>query len=186
VAVLPIDWSIFRNRFPAGAEPPALANFFREEGTVSSNAPGRGRYLEELKRAPSSERRALLTAYLQERIAEVLRMDAAHLPPMDQGFADMGLDSLMALELKTRLEFDLGISLSATMVFNYPTIESFGENLFRNVLGLDENTTSSSFDPREKAQPKPIEEDLAELNEIRKSSDEELAALIAQEYDANQ
>jgi hypothetical protein len=38
----------------------------------------------------------------------------------------MGLDSLMAIELRNRLEAEVGLTLSATMAWNYPTIQKLG------------------------------------------------------------
>jgi acyl carrier protein len=46
---------------------------------------------------------------------------------LDQGFFDMGFDSLMGLELKHRLEAAMGISLPATLVLNYPTVRDLAE-----------------------------------------------------------
>jgi hypothetical protein len=41
----------------------------------------------------------------------------------------MGLDSLMTLDLRNRLEASLGLSLSATLVWNYPTVATLTEYL---------------------------------------------------------
>jgi acyl transferase domain-containing protein len=184
VAVLPVDWSILKSQFPAGGEPSALADLLREEQAASAASDDHPRYLEELERAPVGERRAMLTTYLQQRVAEVIGMAPPQLPSLDQGFADMGLDSLMGLELKTRIEFDLRVSLSPTMVFNYPTIESLG-GLLHNVLKLDMGTTSLPPDTQKPSDSKLDESDRTTLQEILQSSDEELAALIAHEYVAN-
>jgi len=41
----------------------------------------------------------------------------------------LGLDSLMALELRNRLEADLGLKLSATLVWNHPTVTALVPHL---------------------------------------------------------
>ncbi|MEW6735629.1 MAG: MupA/Atu3671 family FMN-dependent luciferase-like monooxygenase, partial [Acidobacteriota bacterium] len=57
------------------------------------------------------ERQALLANYLQEKAASLLRTTPSNL---DLSHPLSGLDSLMAIELKNRLESDLEINLSAT------------------------------------------------------------------------
>ena len=183
-AVVPIDWSVLKRRFPVGHHPPVLKDFLSESEIGQSQGANRGHYLVELKKAPSSERLSLLTSYLQERVADVLGLSSHQLVGIDQGFAEMGMDSLMAVELKTRIEFDLNISVSPTMIFNYPTIESIAEHLFRQVLELHEGADHSGASVVDKAEAKILEEVLPILNEIRMSTDEELAELIAREYDA--
>ena len=177
VAVMSIDWSILRRQFPPGTAPPVVADFFEAKPTEES---GGSRYIEKLKLSPASERGGMLTKYLQQRIAEVLGMPSPQVPAIDQGFADMGIDSLMTLELKRRLEFDLGVSLSPVVVFNYPTIESLSDHLCHE-LGFQEGAAPASTDTL-----KTVEKDLAEIDAIRNSSEEELAAFIAQEYTAHQ
>ena len=47
----------------------------------------------------------------------------------DRAFKDLGFDSLMTLDLRNRLESSLGLSLSATLVWNYPTITDLTDHL---------------------------------------------------------
>jgi acyl transferase domain-containing protein len=177
VAVMSIDWPAFQRQFPAGTEPALAVDFVRR---VPGAAPAAPRYIDELAAVSESERRDMLATYLQHRLGDVLGMVEPQVPAVDQGFADMGIDSLMTLELKRRLEFDLGVSFSPVVVFNYPTIESLRDYLCE-LLGYENGAVSKSADA-----PKTVEEDLAMLEEIRNTSDDELAAFIAQEYTACQ
>ncbi|MFL6073181.1 MAG: beta-ketoacyl synthase N-terminal-like domain-containing protein [Mycobacteriales bacterium] len=52
-------------------------------------------------------------------VAEVLGLDADGLDP-DTGFFELGMDSVMALGLRSRLEADLGVELPSTLTFEYP------------------------------------------------------------------
>jgi aryl carrier-like protein len=56
-------------------------------------------------------------------VGGVLRLPAQQLHVRRQ-LGQMGLDSLMALELRSRFERALGRPLSATLAFNHPTVEA--------------------------------------------------------------
>jgi acyl carrier protein len=58
----------------------------------------------------------------------VLRLDVDRVPE-DKILRSLGLDSLMALELRNRLERNLRQKFSATLVWNYPTISAIAAHL---------------------------------------------------------
>ncbi|MDD9941341.1 MAG: type I polyketide synthase, partial [Myxococcales bacterium] len=60
--------------------------------------------------------------------ADVLRTDPAGLSA-DQPFRAMGIDSLMGLAVRNRIENALGITLSATLIWTYPTIAELAAHL---------------------------------------------------------
>jgi acyl carrier protein len=88
------------------------------------------------------ERRDILVDYIQGEAARVMGMDDES-PDPELGFFDMGLDSLMAVELKNHLSMGLGVSLPATMVFRYPNIGTLARFLLTDVLALAEPVTTN-------------------------------------------
>jgi acyl carrier protein len=70
-----------------------------------------------------------LEAFVLDQAAQVLGFRNGELPPLDTPLTDMGLDSLMAVDLRNRLQKALGRELSPTVVFDYPTISSMVEML---------------------------------------------------------
>ncbi len=68
--------------------------------------------LGQLKTASSRERLTLLTAYLQEQIADSLQVDPAQLD-IQRSLNYMGIDSLMATELRHRIKTGLGMNVPA-------------------------------------------------------------------------
>jgi acyl transferase domain-containing protein/acyl-CoA synthetase (AMP-forming)/AMP-acid ligase II len=93
---------------------------------------------QDLKRAYPEDRFPRLIQYLQAELARVLGLDLiSELPDPETGFAAMGLDSLMAMDLKRRVENNLHCQLSPTLAFNYPTIGSVATHLIQDVLVFD-------------------------------------------------
>jgi acyl carrier protein len=62
-----------------------------------------------------------LETHLIEQIAQVLRLPPKEIDPRTP-LPTLGLDSLLALELRNRLEVSLGVTLSATLIWGYPTV----------------------------------------------------------------
>ncbi|WP_067654378.1 type I polyketide synthase [Nocardia harenae] len=73
--------------------------------TVSSACAESGRVLPE----SLSERAAFIEGYLRDRLADALDLDGAEQLPPDVAVQDLGLDSLVVVELKNQAERDLGV-----------------------------------------------------------------------------
>ncbi|MBS1801529.1 MAG: type I polyketide synthase [Acidobacteria bacterium] len=80
-----------------------------------------GDFASRLHGLPGEAMRAALAPWLRQQVAAVLRLDVERVP-LDKPMRSLGLDSLMALELRNRLERELHLKLSATLVWNYPTV----------------------------------------------------------------
>lgn len=125
VGVIPIDWQQLLQ--PGNARPPFFAEFAverkeRVEPTHAGKQAGPPPLDEQLMLATPSERAELLWTYLQESVARTLHMKS--LPDPQIGFSELGMDSLLAIEFRKRIEKGLGISLPSTIAFEYPTVET--------------------------------------------------------------
>jgi len=111
---------------------------------------------------------------VRQRVARVLRLDANQ--PLDryQRLLDMGLDSLMALELRTLLSggLDMHEALPATLVFDYPTIDAIALYLEQTALGMGQ-TSPAPAEPAAADETK-----AARAAEIADLSDAEVEALL--------
>jgi acyl carrier protein len=92
-------------------------------GAPDGDEPRRAeRFRATLLALPETARHARLIDLVASETAAVLGAVASGLD-VRKGFLDLGLDSLMAVELKRRLHAHLGLTLPATLVFDHPTIE---------------------------------------------------------------
>lgn len=85
-----------------------------------------------LSKAPASDRRAMVDRFLREQVGAVLRTDASRVDPAAP-FRSMGLDSLMGLELRNRLETGLGLKLSATLIWTYASVAALSDHLSQRI-----------------------------------------------------
>jgi malonyl CoA-acyl carrier protein transacylase/SAM-dependent methyltransferase len=93
-------------------------------------------FLLNLAEAPPGERRELLVNFVRMHLRKILRLDGEYPLARSQRLVDLGLDSLMALELRSALTKGLGLSqsLTSTLVFDHPTIDAVCDHLEREVL----------------------------------------------------
>ncbi|QQR41971.1 SDR family NAD(P)-dependent oxidoreductase [Myxococcus xanthus] len=127
VAVVPLDLRQWREFYLSAAQSPFLSALMQER--VSTPASRKGTAREMLAAAEPSQRRGLLEGYLREQLGRILRMEPARIDP-EQPFGDLGMDSLTGLELRNRLESGLKLTLSATLAYAYPTVQTLTAHLF--------------------------------------------------------
>jgi myxalamid-type polyketide synthase MxaE and MxaD len=139
-AVMPFD----PERFLASGRrvPPLLAELCRTRGGESGTRP-----LADVQRRllalDPQDRRAFLETHLQEQLAAVLKVPEARIE-LRRPMGSLGLESLTALELRKRLETTLGLRLSATIVWNYPTVAALAQHLEARLEGPRESPTRAA------------------------------------------
>ncbi|MFL9915755.1 SDR family NAD(P)-dependent oxidoreductase [Paraburkholderia fungorum] len=131
----------------------------------------------EIVAATAPERVRLVSDYFSGELIEVLGISSSQPIDPQQGFNELGLDSLMSIELRNRVSRDLDMPLSATVIFEYPTLNLMTEFLVNRIAAHDASTTPA-VSP---AQDHPIESDAIETA-VGALSDAELAALIEREW----
>jgi NAD(P)-dependent dehydrogenase (short-subunit alcohol dehydrogenase family)/acyl carrier protein len=85
---------------------------------------------------PLEQQRILLELVRTHSAAVLGHMGAAHVSG-DRPFTELGLDSLTALELRTRLAEASGLRLPAAIIFDYPTPEALAGHLRTRLCGAD-------------------------------------------------
>jgi myxalamid-type polyketide synthase MxaE and MxaD len=99
--------------------------------------------------------------------------DPARIEP-DYPLNELGLDSLLAIELRNRLGAALGAKQPATLLFNYPSVAALAQHFASELIPAAPDTQ-----PAARAETA-IEAEIAAL------SDAELEALIEEEFGALQ
>ncbi|MFI7546102.1 SDR family NAD(P)-dependent oxidoreductase [Actinoplanes sp. NPDC049599] len=127
-----------------------------ERRTAAGTAPERGWLRSALDALASPDRRALLLRILRSMTGEVLGEDVPVDP--DLGFGDLGVDSIMAIDLRDRLARALGRDLPATVAFDHPSVSG----LAGHVLGL--LYPAPDDDRAARPRPEPSDDALGELS----------------------
>ena len=133
-----VDWARFLPLYQQAGRRAFLAELEREvPTTATTTASGKTQLVERLSNAPVGQRKKLLTDYLRDSVAEVTRVDPSEIRE-DAGFFDLGMDSLMAVELRRRMEQGVGAEIPVTLVMDHPRISDVADYLLGDVLGLSE------------------------------------------------
>jgi phthiocerol/phenolphthiocerol synthesis type-I polyketide synthase C len=129
--LLDLDWASLSRFLPASQAPKfsELARSIRSERSAhgAESPPELRRRLDGLA---GDALNAAVTEIVRGEVAEILRIAAERIEPATS-LLDMGMDSLMAVELATSLEARLDIQLSALALSGGPTIESVVERIIR-------------------------------------------------------
>ena len=136
IAVLPLDVRQCLQSYPVLAGSPLFELLAR--GVPDRATAAQATFRPTLSALPPAERRAALEHHLRDHAAGVLGLPAARIG-LREPLNNLGFDSLMTLELRNRIESSLGLKLSATVVWNHPTIRALAEYLERklDLAGVD-------------------------------------------------
>lgn len=127
VAWMDLDWGVLSRFLPAADRPRfQMLQHLRESGT--SGADGATVLRHELERMEPAELIETLKGLLKEEIGSILRVAPEKLDD-DRPLLEVGMDSLMGVELMTSLETNLGISIPIMALSEGPTISRLAERL---------------------------------------------------------
>jgi NADPH:quinone reductase-like Zn-dependent oxidoreductase/acyl carrier protein len=124
LTVVAVDWPAFLASAPTLARAPFLAEIAeapRAEGVSAAAAVAEA--------GPQA-----LEARLQEHVARVLRMPPAKLD-LNRPLSTLGIDSLMAVELKNRIETELKVTIPLIQIAQGPSVSELAALLLAQIAG---------------------------------------------------
>jgi NAD(P)-dependent dehydrogenase (short-subunit alcohol dehydrogenase family)/SAM-dependent methyltransferase len=178
VGVLPADWNELLKPYPIGDEPPLFREIARQVRRRAAKTEAKAHEVslsKQLAETVPNKRKSLLLDHIRQKAAQVLSIANANTIDVHQPLQSMGLDSLMAVELRNRLGQSAGKTLPATLLFEYPTISALTDYLASEVFMLEKDTQVSDISNGKQQSPEASTIDTASLDEF---SDDELAAML--------
>ena len=174
--VADMDWSVFRPIFEARRKRPLLENLAalpKETEQVKACEEKRHGLLYEIEQVSAIEQKPLLHDYIRAQVAEILGFRSPDRVDSQQGFFKMGMDSIMTMQLRNRLETALGNSLPPTIAFEYPTVDSLVDFIAGMILKPEAFASQPAIAP--------VKQEVNNVDtECEELSEEELVALLAQ------
>ncbi|MEO8693819.1 MAG: type I polyketide synthase [Acidimicrobiales bacterium] len=140
VVFVPIDWATYDAARTASPLVSQLVVDARSSRNDRAGTRPVASLPERLASAAPEDRPEIVEAVLRRVVARILTMPESQIDAA-QPLGELGLDSLMGVELRNRLEAELGLRLSATLAWNYPTVTDLGAHLLAKLgyaLGASE------------------------------------------------
>ncbi|AMT70869.1 type I polyketide synthase [Mycobacteroides immunogenum] len=122
VAIAGIDWGVLRTPLPSTAKSTRFAHLSAEAAAVSNE---QAAFRAAVLGLPEEERGPMVTKELAKELANVLKVDVDSIDPKGP-IADLGIDSLMAVEFAARAGKQLNIQISAFQFTPDLTLEAVG------------------------------------------------------------
>jgi acyl carrier protein len=176
VVAVPCNWNKYLQSIQ-GVKPRLLAHLAHEvPRATTSPQHAEPEFLETCNRLPAAQRLRRVQDLVEAHAARALGLPPGKTVDPRRPLPELGLDSLMSVELRNALAATLKHSLPATLLFDYPTVESLALHLAKNILRLQLAAPASSR--AENPRSSSAAQDLENLTES------EAEALLLAELDA--
>ncbi|MFE3461855.1 SDR family NAD(P)-dependent oxidoreductase [Nocardiopsis aegyptia] len=149
--VCPVDWDRFTRVMATRRERPLFSEV-ASSGEGDRTAPARA--AARILAAPERTRLDEARRYTAGVVADILGHADARALRTDTGFYDLGLDSVMAVDLVQRLSAELGLTVEISEVFDHATIERLAAHLHDRIAGGSTAGSRAPAAPVRRAAPR--------------------------------
>ena len=136
--IMPIHVSSFSRSHHGRASLYESAFFAPGSEAPRADQDGQLRHMEAIKQLPPNQRFKSIGKIIRQFVGEVLGTGPDAIQT-DVNLIDQGLDSLMSVDLKIRLEAALGMRLSAALIYDYPNIDQLAQAIEKRLFPKTEN-----------------------------------------------
>ena len=171
VGIFPMNWNKFMRAFTPGQEPTFLERMKpkTKSATPQKKAAGSAEILAQLQSTDADARPAILVTYISEQLTQVLGLDASQTVATDQLWNELGLDSLMTVELKNRLDRALQVAIPLETIMQEATSELISRMILERLGSLEDSgaaTKAPVAAHKQKTHEEALDDDVAMLQSI--------------------
>lgn len=180
------NWSIARETSPMSTLPAMFSLLEEQAGDAAAgeSSDDAGSLLQQLSEAQPADRQSLVVTHLQEMVARVLQLDSAQFSAQES-LTSLGLDSMMAIEVKHRIEAALKVDISVLELLQEVTVGQLATRILASLQPGEAVSRAGTESPIEEIQQlaqqadsEDLERLLAELEEP--SGDDDLERLLSE------
>jgi len=114
--------------------PPSMQSLITPKLPIQPEKVMETKFISELKKAKEGQRPQLMNQKLKRILYSSLKLRPDTDIDSRERLLDLGVDSLIALELKNTLQKELQVPISSTLLFDYPTLEALVKYLLSDLL----------------------------------------------------
>jgi hypothetical protein len=163
--VAQVNWPQYlANGIPSGQRKflSGLQGSQKSQATSDKSPAKQESWMPRLESVAKSRWKDLLAQMIEERIRLTLRLDRTQSIVPGQPLQELGLDSLLSIELRNALGIAVNRTLPATLLFNYPTLDALTEFLFCELGG---DVVLGAVDRKAKPVRRSLVEDIESLSD---------------------
>lgn len=137
VSAVPLNWAKFIHKFPADAYPVVLselaASLPQSDTSASSPVLSPEQLKLQLQQGTAEERQTAVVSYLQHLIGQFLGLPAGESPESDRPLAELGLDSLVSIQVRNRIKTELQVDVPMREFLGNTTITRLSRSLLEQL-----------------------------------------------------
>lgn len=171
------NWTLARETSPMGTQPLMFSLLEEQEGDTAMNSgySDDGLLLQQLSESSVADRQSLIASHLHELVARVLQLDSSQFSAQET-LTSLGMDSMMSIEVKHRIEASLKVDISVLDLLQEITVAQLATRILSSLrldeaaIGTDDEAASSDIQQLiDLADSEDLERLLAELEQSLES-----------------